>query len=253
MSFLLKKLKKTLEEQALEKARQKQQEEYENQPRIKIFKKIVGYDEIKAIMELALTSEYNINILLNGTAGTGKTQFLKCIQDYYPEISGFLDCSLASQAGLRDFLEANQHIEILLLDEISRLTQKDQETLLNLAQYGRFTYTKNKRHTDLQFDNLKIIATSNNAECLISPIFDRFDVFELPPYTIEQIKDIARQNLKNKIKDIDLLEEILNKAVNDLNLTTARDIIDMGKMIKTYEDLDLYIQAKKKFGERNES
>lgn len=212
-----------------------------------IFREIVGYDDIKELLTLAIKSEDNVNILLNGGPGSGKSTFLKCIQKRYPKDSAYLDCSLMSRSGFRDFLVANDSVKILLLDEISRLTPKDQEILLNLAQDGTFIYTKTKRNADLKFNGLKIFATSNNIENLIEPIFDRFDNFNIPPYTTDQIYLIAEAKLKHKIQDPMIIRKIIDGAITDLKTKNIRDILDIAKVCKTESDVEKYISAKRKY------
>ena len=41
-----------------------------------IFRQIVGYPDIKDLLELALLSEYSTSILLSGKPGMGKSLFL---------------------------------------------------------------------------------------------------------------------------------------------------------------------------------
>jgi hypothetical protein len=89
-----------------------------------------------------------------------------------------------TKAGLRDFLFNNQHIKILLLDEISRLKRTDQEVLLNLATSGEVIDSRyNKNAAKITFKNLKIFCTSNNKEKLIVPVADRMEVWHCKEYS----------------------------------------------------------------------
>lgn len=213
---------------------------------VSIFEDIQGYEDLKNSLAMSLSSEYNINILLQGIAGTGKSSFLKAINEKYGKHSLYIACELATKAGLRDILFKNPKIKILLLDEISRLKTTDQEILLNLAQTGELIDTRSKSNKRIKFNDLKIIATSNNIEKLIDPILDRFDSYIIKPYTFEEIEKYATFHLCKMIKDKQLIRDIIDQGYNELGLIQIRQYIIMGKMIKNHNDLRNYISTKLK-------
>lgn len=211
-----------------------------------IFGQIVGYPDIKDLLELALLSEYSTSILLSGKPGIGKSLFLKCIENSYHKHSIYLDCSLMTKAGLRDLLfENSNRLKILLLDEISRLKKIDQEILLNLLQDGRIIDTRSGNHREIKFSFLKVFATCNELSKLIEPLRDRFDRYDLPQYISEDFNSICNKVVK--VKDHDLKQKIISAVWDELGSRNVRDVINASRYINTYDDLEKYIKIKKKY------
>ena len=217
-----------------------------------VFREIVGYQDIKDLMKLALLSEYPTSILLSGGPGMGKSLFLKCIENSYHKDSVYLDCSLMTKAGLRDLLfENGNRIKILLLDEISRLKKIDQEILLNLLQDGRIVDTRSGNHRQVHFSLLKVFATCNEISKLIEPLRDRFDKYELPQYTFEDFISICNKVVKLNAKDDDLKQKIISAVWADMGSRNVRDVINASRYINSYNDLEKYIKIKKKYSIRS--
>lgn len=215
-----------------------------------IFSQIVGYPDIKDLLELALLSEYSTSILLSGKPGMGKSLFLKCIENSYHKHCIYLDCSLMTKAGLRDLLFENRNrLKILLLDEISRLKKIDQEILLNLLQDGRIIDTRSGNHREIKFGFLKVFATCNELSKLIEPLRDRFDRYDLPQYTFDDFNSICNRVVK--VKDHDLKQKVISAVWDELGSRNVRDVINASRYINTYEDLEKYIKIKKKYSIRS--
>jgi Holliday junction DNA helicase RuvB len=96
----------------------------------------------------------------------------------------FVDGSSTTKAGLIDSLFLNNP-KYLLIDEIDKMSTKDQAMLLNLMETGIVSETK---HNKTRTANMKtsVFATSNNVGDIITPLQSRFFVVELAPYTYEQ-------------------------------------------------------------------
>ena len=218
---------------------------FNNKFNVDIFSKIIGYEDIKDIMIMALASESSTAILLSGQPGNGKSSFLKSIEKKYTKYSKYVDCSLTTKAGIRDLLFANSSLKILLLDEISRLRKLDQEILLNLIQDGRIIDIRSNKNNEINFNSLKIFATCNNANKLISPLRDRFDEYELPPYSYKEFKSICEKLIKNK--DPLLQKAIIESAWHELGSRSIRDVLDICKYVTSINELNKYIFIKKKY------
>ena len=211
-----------------------------------IFDRIIGYKDIKDLLNMALISEYPISIILAGKPGNGKSTFLKCIENRYKKYSQYLDCTSLTKAGLRDLLfQRSRSLKILLLDEISRLKKTDQDILLNLIQDGRIIDTRRESHNEMIFQSLKIFATCNELEKLISPLKDRFDIFNLPEYNYEEFYCVCNNILP--IKDQRLKNDIINLVWNEYKSKSVREVINISKYVMNIEDLSKYKQIRKKY------
>jgi replication-associated recombination protein RarA len=101
----------------------------------KLSENIIGYDNIKRLFRMALESNDHTttSILLSGPPASAKTLFLQCLM----RLNGFyfIDCSNATKSGLVDYMFSNKP-KYLLLDELDKLSRKDQTFLLNLMETG---------------------------------------------------------------------------------------------------------------------
>jgi Holliday junction DNA helicase RuvB len=105
----------------------------------RIFDNIYGHDDIKKLFRMALDSNHTCSILLTGHPASAKTLFLQSLmklKDTY-----FIDCSNATKSGIVDYI-FEQKPKYLLLDELDKLTRKDQTFLLNLMETGIVSETK---------------------------------------------------------------------------------------------------------------
>src|SRR5438552_9666627 len=98
------------------------------------FDEIVGYDHIKRFFRMALRSDSAIHILLVGPPASAKTLFLTSLMHHLKN-SYFADGANSTKAGMIDFLLENRP-KYLFLDEIDKMSSKDQAFLLNLMETG---------------------------------------------------------------------------------------------------------------------
>ena len=87
------------------------------------------------ILIRCLVAKEPTNVLLSGPPASAKTLFLlaihKKIADCY-----FVDAAYSSGAGMVDYLYAHPDTQILLIDELDKLSKKDQTTLWLLGYSG---------------------------------------------------------------------------------------------------------------------
>jgi replication-associated recombination protein RarA len=109
---------------------------------------------------LGILSTCVVSILLSGPPASAKTLFLKShmkLQD-----SHFIDCSNATKSGVIDYIFDNKP-KYLLLDELDKLSRKDQTFLLNLMETGIVSETKHNKTRRMEIKT-SVFATSNNVE-----------------------------------------------------------------------------------------
>lgn len=130
---------------------------------------------------LALRSNEPTHILLSGPPATAKTMFLMSLREHLKD-SYFIDGGNATKAGIIDHLFKNR-APYLLIDEIDKMSSRDQTFLLNLMETGIVTETKYRKTREAEI-KICIFATCNDPRKLSAPLQSRFFIVELEPYII---------------------------------------------------------------------
>ena len=149
------------------------------------------------------TLRMRLHLLLCGGPGTGKTEFLKWWQR---KMGGILiNSELTSKTGLvgdargkkiHPGLLAQSHGNVLLIDELDKMTAEDQNGLLQAMEEGSYTITKGKNHETFNAE-VRIIATCNDLTKVQKPIIDRFDF----PFQVQQVSRNQRADYVSNIID----------------------------------------------------
>src|SRR5437773_6315342 len=100
----------------------------------RFFDDIIGHAHIKRLFRMALRSHEPTHILLSGPPASAKTMFLLSLRQHVRE-SYFVNGGNATKAGIIDYLFKNS-AHYLLLDEIDKMSPRDQTFLLNLMETG---------------------------------------------------------------------------------------------------------------------
>ena len=172
-----------------------------------LFNDIIGYNDVKRLFRMALDSDEQSHILLSGPPASAKTVFLESLTKL--KSSYFVDGASVTKSGLIDCLFLNNP-KYLLIDEIDKMSTKDQAMLLNLMETGIVSETKHNK-TRTAHMKTSVFATSNNVRDIITPLQTRFFVVELVPYTYEQFYQISVHLLTEKHK---VSTDIANIAKN---------------------------------------
>ena len=138
------------------------------------FEEIIGYDHIKRLFRMALDSDSAIHILLVGRPASAKTMFLTSLMQL--KNSYFSDGANSTKAGMIDYLFTNRP-RYLLVDEIDKMTSKNQAFLLNLMATGIISETKYGKTRSAK-TTTSVFATSNNIKNLSAPLRSRFFIVE---------------------------------------------------------------------------
>ena len=104
--------------------------------------------------------------------------FLLSLRQHVRE-SYFVDGGNATKAGIIDYL-----FKYLLLDEIDKMSPRDQIFLLNLMETGIVSETKYGRTREAKI-NTSVYATCNDSAKSSRPLQSRFFIVELEPYTYD--------------------------------------------------------------------
>jgi holliday junction DNA helicase RuvB len=146
----------------------------------RFFDEIIGHEHIKRLFGLALRSQGPSHIILSGPPGSAKTMFLMSLRQHLKD-SYFVDGGNATKAGIINYLFKNR-AAYLLIDEIDKMSPRDQTFLLNLMETGIVTETKYRKTREAEI-KICIFATCNDPRKLSAPLQSRFFIVELEPYT----------------------------------------------------------------------
>jgi MoxR-like ATPase len=158
--------------------------------------------------------------------------------------SCFIDCSNATKSGIVDYIFDNKP-KYFLLDELDKLSRKDQTLLLNLMESGIVRETKYNKTRSMKIRS-SVFATSNKVGKILPPLQSRFFIVKLQPYTYEQFYDITIRLLTTSNQHS--VDEEIARATADVvwNMTESksiRDCVRVAKMAKSVEDVNWLVKS----------
>jgi holliday junction DNA helicase RuvB len=149
----------------------------------------------------------------------------------------FADGANSTKAGMIDYLFANKP-QYLLVDEIDKMSLKDQTFLLNLMETGIVTEVKYGK-TRTTHVEIPVFATSNNPRRISAPLQSRFFIVKLETYTYEQFSEITKQVLSRHNVHV-ILASVIAYAVWNKS-RDIRDCIKIGRLARSEEDVDFLV------------
>jgi Holliday junction DNA helicase RuvB len=210
---------------------------------LNLFESIIGYDDIKKIFKMSLSSDRAVHILLVGPPASAKTLFM--LEFLKLERSYFTLGSHSTKAGMIDYL-FDFRPRYLLVDEIEHMPYKDQTSLLSIMETGIITETKSQKTRSTQLKTW-IFATCNNKEKLLSPLLSRFIIFHLKPYNFSKFIEVSNGILIKNDVPFDVANEISHVVWNKLKSRDIRDCIKIARLAKTIEDVEWIAKTLKQY------
>lgn len=210
---------------------------------LNLFESIIGYDDIKKIFKMSLSSDRAVHILLVGPPASAKTLFM--LEFLKLERSYFTLGSHSTKAGMIDYL-FDFRPRYLLVDEIEHMPYKDQTSLLSIMETGIITETKSQKTRSTQLKTW-IFATCNNKEKLLSPLLSRFIIFHLKPYNLSKFIEVSNGILIKNDVPFDVANEISYVVWNKLKSRDIRDCIKIARLAKTIEDVEWIAKTLKQY------
>jgi replication-associated recombination protein RarA len=208
-----------------------------------LFENIIGYDDIKKIFKMSLTSDKPVHILLVGPPASAKTLFM--LEFLNLERSYFTLGSHSTKAGMIDYLFEHRP-RYLLVDEIEHMPYKDQTSLLSVMETGILTETKSQKTRSTQLKTW-IFATCNNKDKLLSPLLSRFIIFHLKPYNHSKFIEVSNGILIQNGIQFDIAQEISEVVWKKLKSKDIRDCIKISRLAKTIEDVEWIAKTLKQY------
>ena len=163
----------------------------------------------------------------------------------------FAEGAATTKAGLQRFIAENPRKEIIIIDEIDKMSIKDQEGLLTMMERGNITNTK-VGNTKTVNTNVVIFATSNSTERLSKPLLSRFTVLEIPEYTYPEFENISTR-IVNKLPQNTVIQ--IASSVWKAGSRDIRDVLKIAKLCNhsdTDEDINRLISIHKKYRKTGE-
>ena len=195
---------------------------------------------------MSINTEEPVHILLIGPPASAKTMFIKSMMMKLNN-SYFTDGGNTTKAGMLDYVFGNKP-KYLLIDEIDKMSTKDQTFLLNLMETGIASETK---HGKIRSEVLKtwVVASSNDISNIIPALKSRFFIIELEPYSYEQFCQITMRLLikQHKVKE-EIAKATAHMVWNKMKSRNIRDCVRIGRMAKSVEDVDFIIDILRRYG-----
>jgi Holliday junction DNA helicase RuvB len=222
------------------KLSEKQQEEKD-----KLFEDIIGYDDIKRLFRMAINANDPVHILLIGPPASAKTLFMRTLTQL--QNSYFTDGGNSTKAGMIDYIFNNEP-KYLLIDEIDKMSTKDQTFLLNLMETGIVSETKHGKTRTIHMKTW-VFASSNNITNITRPLKSRFFPIKFKPYTYEQFYEITVKVLKRQNINEEIAKATANAVWKRIKSGDIRSCIRIARMAKSVQDIDFITETFLKYYE----
>jgi holliday junction DNA helicase RuvB len=208
------------------------------QPEDRFFSDIHLYDDLKQLLRRMIISRESVHCILVGPPASGKSLFLLSIQKNMKD-AFFIDATNASGPGIVDKLFAYPRTKIILIDEIEKLTKRDQNMLLNLLETGMLTSTKVRKTQEMKFAGIKLFATSNDIERLSKPLRSRLMEFHLPEYDFSGFREIVVKLAADRYRlSREIADEIAFVVWPKMGTKDVRDALQLAKLVRSIDDVD---------------
>lgn len=150
---------------------------------------VVGFDDIKEAIALAVESRRRINFLLEGPPACAKSIMLEGVRSAVPD-AYIAFGSRTSAAGLSDALFERQP-SVLLLDEADKMENEVYSVLLGLMESGEVLETKSRKSRGIKLDTM-IVAACNSSAKMPREFLSRFALHvHFPMYSRDEFIDVC--------------------------------------------------------------
>ena len=201
-----------------------------------IFANIVGHEDAKEVLTMAVESVKPVHVLLKGPFGIGKTEMMLDVMNHIgKKNSHFAIGSRISKAGLGDFLINNKNLEYLFIDEMETMQRKDQAVLLSIMQHGIVSETLYGKVRETKV-NVRVIASTNETRKIDRALMTRFFVCNMNSYTEEQFVKVALAKCTTEDVTEETAEFIAKAVYNYVYEPNTRDVMRIARLSKGDDD-----------------
>ncbi|MBL7166873.1 MAG: AAA family ATPase [Dehalococcoidales bacterium] len=192
-----------------------------------IFEDIIGHEDVKELLMAALLADKPVHVLLAGPPALAKSLFLWDIERMCGKQALWLVGSATSKAGLWDVV-AEREPQILLIDELDKMSAVDTAALLSLMEGGRLVRAKKGRTLNATVTT-KVVAATNRVARLSPELMSRFAMRMLRPYDTAQFHSVVKGVLVlREGTSPELAEEIARKISGDCQ--DVRDAVRVARL-----------------------
>ena len=202
-----------------------------------IFNNVIGYDDIKLLLYKMISSKYTNSVLLTGPPASSKTVFILELLDHFKGKAYFVDGTTASGMGIIDYLFDHTDLKFLLIDEIDKLSKKDQKVLLNVMETGILSDVKAKKGKSVRQTHMhmSIYATSNDTSNILIPLLSRSNLISLNTVWKLSWKSVIGSYLVSTIKT--MKQQAIVRYVWG-HTRDVREAIAIAKIVDTSDEVN---------------
>src|SRR5215204_3927810 len=194
-----------------------------------LFDDIVGFEDIKALFEMAIKAERPVHLLLCGPPASAKSLFMRSLTKL--ERSYYAVGSSSTKSGIFDYLFEHRP-RYFLVDELEKMNKKDQTSLLNLMESGILSELKHNQQRTTQLKTW-VFASCNSTDKLLSPLITRFRIIQFKPYTEEEFVEIVVNVLdREEGVDREVALIIADGVFNRLKSSNIRECVRIARLAK---------------------
>jgi len=175
-----------------------------------LFGDIIGHDDVKELLRACLLAEKPVHVLLAGPPALAKSLFLWDIERAAGERAIWLVGSATSKAGLWDVV-AERQPQLILIDELDKMSAADTAALLSMMEGGRLVRAKRGRELNLS-NQLMVVAASNRLNLLSPELRSRFAIRKLTAYSrIDYLTVVRGVLVRREGLDQELADEVARR------------------------------------------
>lgn len=205
-----------------------------------LFDIIIGYDNIKGILKLALEAPRPVHALLYGPPATAKTLFLGELSRLRP--SRMALGGTTSRAGIVDFILQSRP-RYLLIDELDKMDGRDYSALLSLMETGYVSKLKS-RSSASEHVICWVFAGANSTAKIPPELLSRFMLVKVRTYTEDEFKAIVISILtKRESVDPGIASYIATKVRT--YTTDVREAVRIGRMARSVQEVDKIVEMQR--------
>jgi Holliday junction DNA helicase RuvB len=194
-----------------------------------LFDDIIGYEDVKALFEMAIKAERPVHLLLCGPPASAKSLFMRSLTKL--ERSYYAVGSSSTKSGIFDYLFEHRP-RYFIIDELEKMNKKDQTSLLNLMESGILSELKHNQKRTTQLKTW-VFASCNSTDKLLPPLLTRFRDIHFKPYSEEEFTNIVVNVLdKEEGVDRDIALLIADGVYNRLKSSNIRECVRIARLAK---------------------